>query len=360
MTPTDPVDQQQSNKQRTILLATDSRQSALAEVVGDDINRLAYAVYGHQSAQQKVATRLGFNGELREAQTCWYLLGNGYRAYNPRLMRFHSPDSWSPFGRGGLNPYMYCVGDPVNRSDPTGHWPSFKAVGSFLKTLGPGKSRPVALNKLDLSGAMEMIGQAHNARINYVAPPTRSSGIGDILYTLGTAHRMPGDSPRVTRVTETARHFPGYVQGAALDGLSSRPSRSTPQAQSSSGGSRYGHDAPPAYDPPPSYAQATQLWNADTFAASQQPRTYMTYPTESGKPTAYVNSVQSGRRSSTSTTSPSASSSAPVGSSTHSSTVRPTLSVASIRRPDPPPPARRRLSSHGSFNNSGNSDWSDG
>lgn len=259
-----------------------------------------------------------------------------------------------------MNPYMYCVGDPVNRSDPTGHWPSFKAVGSFLKTLGPGKSRPVALNKLDLSGAMEMIGQAHNARINYVAPPTRSSGIGDILYTLGTAHRMPGDSPRVTRVTETARHFPGYVQGAALDGLSSRPSRSTPQAQSSSGGSRYGHDAPPAYDPPPSYAQATQLWNADTFAASQQPRTYMTYPTESGKPTAYVNSVQSGRRSSTSTTSPSASSSAPVGSSTHSSTVRPTLSVASIRRPDPPPPARRRLSSHGSFNNSGPSDWSDG
>jgi RHS repeat-associated protein len=60
---------------------------------------------------------------LRETNIGWYLLGNGYRAYNPRLMRFHSPDSWSPFGGGGLNAYMYCVGDPINRVDPTGHVP---------------------------------------------------------------------------------------------------------------------------------------------------------------------------------------------------------------------------------------------
>ncbi|WP_434706426.1 RHS repeat-associated core domain-containing protein [Pseudomonas sp. Z1-12] len=44
-----------------------------------------------------------------------YLLGNGYRAFNPGLMRFNSPDSLSPFGEGGLNAYAYSVGDPVNR-----------------------------------------------------------------------------------------------------------------------------------------------------------------------------------------------------------------------------------------------------
>ncbi|KPX28444.1 Uncharacterized protein ALO77_03892 [Pseudomonas coronafaciens pv. garcae] len=63
----------------------------------------------------------GFNGELLDSITGHYLLGNGYRAYNPVLMRFNSPDSLSPFGKGGLNAYAYCGGDPVNQSDPTGH-----------------------------------------------------------------------------------------------------------------------------------------------------------------------------------------------------------------------------------------------
>ncbi|MFA0920552.1 RHS repeat-associated core domain-containing protein [Pseudomonas tremae] len=49
------------------------------------------------------------------------MLGNGYRAYNPVLMRFHSQDSLSPFGEGGLNAYAYGEGDSVNRVDPTGH-----------------------------------------------------------------------------------------------------------------------------------------------------------------------------------------------------------------------------------------------
>jgi RHS repeat-associated protein len=64
---------------------------------------------------------LGFNGERPDAVTGHYLLGNGYRAFNPVLMRFNSPDSWSPFGKGGLNTYTYCLGDPVNFSDPNGH-----------------------------------------------------------------------------------------------------------------------------------------------------------------------------------------------------------------------------------------------
>ncbi|MGE6825669.1 hypothetical protein ACQKGR_26595, partial [Pseudomonas soli] len=34
---------------------------------------------------------------------------------------FNSPDSWSPFERGGLNSYAYCQGDPVNMTDRSGH-----------------------------------------------------------------------------------------------------------------------------------------------------------------------------------------------------------------------------------------------
>ncbi|EGH23192.1 YD repeat-containing protein, partial [Pseudomonas amygdali pv. mori str. 301020] len=36
---------------------------------------------------------------------------------------FNSPDTLSQFGRGDLNAYAYCQGDPVNRSDPDGHIP---------------------------------------------------------------------------------------------------------------------------------------------------------------------------------------------------------------------------------------------
>ncbi|ELC6383294.1 RHS repeat-associated core domain-containing protein [Enterobacter hormaechei] len=63
----------------------------------------------------------GFNGESVDSVSGNYLLGNGYRAYSPVLMRFTSPDSLSPFGGGGINPYAYCAGDPVNITDPSGH-----------------------------------------------------------------------------------------------------------------------------------------------------------------------------------------------------------------------------------------------
>ena len=37
-------------------------------------------------------------------------------------MRFNSPDSESPFEQGGVNPYAYCEGNPVDYVDPEGRW----------------------------------------------------------------------------------------------------------------------------------------------------------------------------------------------------------------------------------------------
>lgn len=65
-------------------------------------------------------TGAGLHGE-RDEGIGLYLLGAGYRGYMPSLRRFIAPDSWSPFGRGGINAYMFCEGDPVNGSDPSGH-----------------------------------------------------------------------------------------------------------------------------------------------------------------------------------------------------------------------------------------------
>jgi hypothetical protein len=53
----------------------------------------------------------------------------GQRAYSPELMVYLSPDPLSPFGKGGLNAYSYCNGDPINNQDPSGlFWGMFKKV----------------------------------------------------------------------------------------------------------------------------------------------------------------------------------------------------------------------------------------
>lgn len=73
-----------------------------------------------------------FNGERWDPASGHYHLGNGYRAYNPVLKRFTCPDSMSPFGAGGINPYMYCAGDPVNQADPSGHFSLGQGIGMAL------------------------------------------------------------------------------------------------------------------------------------------------------------------------------------------------------------------------------------
>jgi RHS repeat-associated protein len=113
--------QRQSGAVEARLLATDQQRSVLNVLDVARPHALAYSPYGHRPGESGLLSLLGFNGERPDPVTGWYLLGNGYRAFNPVLMRFNSPDSWSPFGEGGLNAYGYCVGDPVNRSDVTGH-----------------------------------------------------------------------------------------------------------------------------------------------------------------------------------------------------------------------------------------------
>ncbi|RMR11825.1 YD repeat-containing protein [Pseudomonas amygdali pv. ulmi] len=105
----------------TLLLLTDANQSVIGEFQQDTLRTAVYSAYGERHSDDALLSVAGFNGEVCEKDTGWYLLGNGYRAYNPGMMRFHSPDSLSPFGAGGVNPYTYCLGNPIAWRDPTGH-----------------------------------------------------------------------------------------------------------------------------------------------------------------------------------------------------------------------------------------------
>lgn len=105
----------------TRLLTTDKHGSVLQVQADQAATSYAYTAYGHYFMQGSEPPRVGFNGEWRDRFTGFYLLGQGYRAFNPVLMRFQSPDSFSPFDEGGISTYAYCSGDPVNATDPTGH-----------------------------------------------------------------------------------------------------------------------------------------------------------------------------------------------------------------------------------------------
>lgn len=174
----------QDRATRTTLLSTDLQRSVLHTLLAPAQHEpIAYTPYGHSTHQVSFS---GFNGEKPEPMTGHYLLGKGYRGYNPTLMRFNSPDNLSPFGKGGANPYAYCAGDPINRMDPTGHfwlsnlfhklvnWGSLAMVGAGGALFHRSVSSPVTdivgntlVGRIDVSGlvisaAMGITGVAFN------------------------------------------------------------------------------------------------------------------------------------------------------------------------------------------------------
>ncbi len=116
-------------------LCTDAMSSVLNLLSADDTSQTqCFSPYGVQ--KHSLTNTPGFNGERRDPLTGLTHLGNGYRAYNPQLMRFQTPDSMSPFGKGGLNSYAYCEGDPVNCSDPSGHMSTTDTVSIIFGAVG--------------------------------------------------------------------------------------------------------------------------------------------------------------------------------------------------------------------------------
>ncbi|WP_455885795.1 RHS repeat-associated core domain-containing protein [Pseudomonas rustica] len=101
---------------------------------GDNPASKDYGPYGYHFTWPRLVSLLGFNGQYLDFVAGFYLLGAGCRGYFPNLMRFNSPDGVSPFGRGGINAYAYCLGDPVNLHDPSGHVP----IAGGASVLGKG------------------------------------------------------------------------------------------------------------------------------------------------------------------------------------------------------------------------------
>lgn len=194
--------QRQDGVVKTTLLTTDLQRSILHALDATQPHSLAYTPYGHRAPQNGLLSLLGFNGERADPVTGHYLLGNGYRAFNPVLMRFNSPDRRSPFDKGGVNAYAYALGDPVNHTDPTGEFalailaPIQRGLTIALHTIVPAgmilgpKVSGAALwaTRVSLSGSA---GTAAGAVMQLAGNP-----IGPYVSAVGTAALIGGAATR--------------------------------------------------------------------------------------------------------------------------------------------------------------------
>ena len=219
-----------------LLMGVSNTDTVMTELGHAALKAYPYSPYGHCPARSESNTLLAFNGEPLDSATGCYALGNGYRLYNPTLERFCSPDNLSPFGKGGLNAYMYCAGDPVNRVDPTGHL-SFVIIRAAYFTaitsgiVGAGLTIAGMFKKskeLQLAGGLLLAISLTIMSTAQIAIPR--------MRTINSARSapLPGDLP------------PSYEQALNLP----RPSVSTET-------------------PPPSYNQAIENSAADHAAAAQ-------------------------------------------------------------------------------------------
>lgn len=194
------------------LLATDQSRSVLRKHTETGHRNIAYCPFGNHRYSSPGALP-AFNGQAYEQAIHGYLLGNGYRVFDPALRRFHSPDSFSPFGRGGINPYVYCVGDPISNTDPTGHLSMPKWLRSVLSFFGYRKkpstdiplsviSTPPSANPHILapqrSGSIESIHVAQlptqaQGRSNYSRNP--NAWVASDLRKLQKSNRVAMQSP---------------------------------------------------------------------------------------------------------------------------------------------------------------------
>ncbi|EXF92127.1 type IV secretion protein Rhs [Pseudomonas fluorescens HK44] len=219
---------QQRRESRTVetrLLATDQQRSVLNALDAMPPHAIVYTPYGHRPPVNGLLSLLGFNGERPDPVTGHYLLGNGYRAFNPVLMRFNSPDSLSPFARGGINPYAYCSGDPLNRRDPTGHFSFFPKGYNPIKGLKNmlGIRKPSSLKKEPLpDGTKSLVGyhgtsetSARNILNNGVQEGhigKNTSNFGDGFYVSDTLDVAQGYARDHLRNNHRAVVLKVYVQ----------------------------------------------------------------------------------------------------------------------------------------------------
>ncbi len=181
-------------------------------------DNFVYTPYGEQaniaSEKSKSTETIGFNGDRTDRSSGYQFLGKGYRAYNPMLGRFMQYDVHSPYGKGGMNGYIFAENNPIMKFDPTGESSSnlvlglgigFAILGIIFSivtlgtTLAPAIAGTAALTATDIavsaasvaglaSSAIGMTGQIYGKKSQNAAEAGNKADAdhyGQVSYILG-------------------------------------------------------------------------------------------------------------------------------------------------------------------------------
>lgn len=183
------------------LLGADRSGSPLLRARAQSAQPCIYTAYGCTSYLATAFVPLGFNGQPR-TDNGLYLLGQGHRAYSPTFMRFLSPDAWSPFGKGGVNAYAYCKGDPVNFTDPSGRF--LKGLG---RALGLTRTRKSAVGQLARSVA-ETAAAFTKTNFN---PPTYNEALASLEGPPPAYSILPSKDQKTLFINKRFRNIPAKL-----------------------------------------------------------------------------------------------------------------------------------------------------
>lgn len=257
-------------KVSAFLIGADKFSSPAIVSEPSERKKISYQPFGFQ--RDSLVGYIGFASQLQERGSRFYILGSGYRVYVPTLYRLCSPDSYSPFGQGGINAYSYCQADPINQVDPSGHSP-FGRLLRPLRRLFMGRqgnaahSTPQLLATRNLSTSSNTLGIVTHVpekspawTSRHILPPEGYTAIDTGAYTehipAAPLPRRRAIGTRDLSALEEFRRARGISGGVATDGSLSTSSPTT--SLSSLDYNLFDlSDPPPAYENPPSYFRAT-------------------------------------------------------------------------------------------------------
>lgn len=97
--------------------------NVITDSTGKQVTCYEYKPYGETSkVSGSFSTDVRYTGQRLDNSTSFYYYGTRY--YDPELGRFIQPDTiiQAPFDPQSLNRYSYCRNNPINYTDPTGHF----------------------------------------------------------------------------------------------------------------------------------------------------------------------------------------------------------------------------------------------